>query len=109
MGVSVQRQIQPAVTFPESHRFNVPFITKCNIPHWSYWSCGSGVSGAEEVVLLGAPHAGVACAFLGVSFEVEASERTRNSCNLGQRDFTRAVTRRMQLRFRAISYFGPSA
>jgi len=73
MGASAQRQIQPAATFPEYHRFNIPFITKCNIPHWS---CGNGVLAAEEMVLLGAPHAGVACAFLGVSFEVEASERT---------------------------------
>ena len=87
--MSVQYQMQPAANFPEHHRFNIPFVTECNFPHWS---CGSGVSACEE--MLGAPNPGVGCAFLGVSFEVEASKRTRNSCNLGQRDFTRAVTRR---------------
>lgn len=50
MGVSVQYQMQPAANFPEHHRFNIPFVTECNFPHWS---CGSGVSACEE--MLGAP------------------------------------------------------
>jgi hypothetical protein len=39
MGVLVQYQMQPAANFPEHHRFNIPFVTECNFPHWS---CGRG-------------------------------------------------------------------